>query len=402
MSTAPDWEQSKENAAPLERGRNIATLGRSAVGLKDRQQLDRKISHYESLVRPSEAPHVVEMDNDPLQHWLAYIKFYQNTFPNDTHEQFLLMERCTRALIKMKQYADDDRFIGVCAKYADKTKEPMEVFKYLHTQKVGVHCALFWVAWAFVAERANDFAFAEKIFKKGTSKKAQPLQLIKTRHQQFQRRMSRHWLNSSQVNDDIDEEEDGSSNRSRGVLGGLSRDRLQRNNRSASIHHTNRSRGFGRLQAAPSQSSNSGSSNGFSIFEDGKENDDGGYNLDQSFGENSRRVIERQVDRKKENTMEAERWNERGGIAHQRHRSRSRGPPPAFAVFVDEECAAQHENEEAQQKVESERRRRNRDERTFRERNDEGVVGFVSCFFSVSNFASKTLFLLAALGGKAC
>ena len=77
-AAAPDWEQAKENAAPLERGRNVTTLGRGAGGLQDRKDLERKISHYESLVRPSEAPHVVEMDDDPLEHWLGYIKFYQN------------------------------------------------------------------------------------------------------------------------------------------------------------------------------------------------------------------------------------------------------------------------------------------------------------------------------------
>jgi hypothetical protein len=366
------------------------------------------IDQYERLVRPSEAPHITELEDDPLQHWLAYIKFYQNTFPSDSHDQFLLMERCTRALIKMKQYTDDDRFIGVCAKYADKTKDPMDVFKYLHQQKVGTHAALFWIAWAFVAERDNDFPFAEKIFKKGISKNAQPLPLLKTRHQQFQRRMSRHWLNSSQMNDlgDEDEEDDGPT-RCRGALGGISRDRLRRNDRSASMrqpHSGTRTFGGSRQHSGtPSGSNNSniggGSANGFGIYVDAEgENEDGGYNLDQYFVGDQRKVIETQAERKKENTMKAERWNERGALqntssgvargAARHHRSRS-GPPPPFAVFVDEECAAQHKNEEAQRSAEAERHKHVRDERTFRERGDEGMVRYLSNFNVSTTLASK-------------
>ena len=100
--------------------------------------------------------------------------------------------------------------------------------------------------------------------------------------------------------------------------------------------------------------------------------------LDQSFVEHER-VIERNADRKKENTMEAERWNERGGLhttsSHRTQpRVRTRKPPPAFAVFVDEECALEHEREEQEKRVQADRHRRGRDDRIFRERGDEGMV----------------------------
>eukprot|EP00980_Cylindrotheca_fusiformis_P018489 scaffold6124_cov122-Cylindrotheca_fusiformis.AAC.8 len=373
----PAWESSKENAAPLERGRNVAALERSAFGLQDLKKSEQSIDMFERVVRPSEAPHVTEMENDPLEHWLAYIRFYQETFPSDTHDQFLLMERCTRALIKMRQYADDDRFIGVCAKYADKTKDPMEVFKYLHQQRVGLNTALFWIAWAFVAERNNDFPFAEKIFKKGISKDAQPLQLLKIRHQQFQRRMSRHWLNNSQRSDMLDDEEDPGTRTSRGILGGVPRGRRRNTDMSASTgRQSQRSRTYGvRQPSAPSrQNTNSNSATGLAIYVEEDSLDDG-YNLDHSYGRT--RVIETQADRKKENTADAERWNERGGLHIERglDRSfRSKGPPPAFPVFVDEECAARHENDERFKEKEVDHRRRDRDERTFRERGDEGMA----------------------------
>ena len=383
-TNAPTWEAQKENAAPLERGRNVATFGLRQSDT-DKQDLKQKVRQYEALIRPSEDPQVKGMDTDPLAHWLSYIKFYQNSFPADTRENFLIIERCVRALVKMKQYSDDDRFVSVCAKYADKTKDPGQVFKYLHQQKVGAHTALFWIAWAFVAEKDNDFPFAEQIFKKGMSKNAGPLQTLKLRHQQFQRRMSRHWLNSSKTNDQLnDEYESGEQNRSRSTLGGISRERLHRNDRSqrrvqqeSSQDHLSRSKNTIRRPAS-SQNNNSGNNKGsFNIFVEAE--GENAYNLDQEFAENDRAAIDRDSDRKKENSLAAERWNERGGIQPSYQKiaastSRSKGPLPAFSVFVDEACAAENERQKEQHEQQMDRQRQVRDERTFKERDGEAMV----------------------------
>ncbi|KAG7364896.1 Mad3/BUB1 homology region 1 domain containing protein [Nitzschia inconspicua] len=382
MSATPAWEQSKENAAPLERGRNVASIG---IRRFSQEELNAKIQQYEETVRPTEAPHITEMEGDPLIHWLAYIKFYQATFPADTRDNFLLMERCVRALVKMEQYANDERFIAVCAKYADKTKDPSQVFKYLHHQKVGVYTALFWIAWAFVAEKDSDFVFAEQVFKKGISKQAQPLQMLKMRHSQFQRRMSRHWLNSSRstndnLEDEYDDEVDG-RNQSRSTLGGLSRDRLRRNDRGRSSRAQVARRGNGiasglldntnqqsHRQQKQQQQSTTGS---FSIFVD--QEDENGYNLEQSFAENDRRVIAREAERKKENDLQAEQWNQRGGMQPSIPKS-SKDPSVPFSVFVDEECAIENERQEEENRNHLDRQRQVRDDRTFRERDSEGMA----------------------------
>ena len=56
-SSAPLWEASKENAAPLQRGRNIHALETSlqADSPARRQEKEKMLQHYEALVRPSEA-----------------------------------------------------------------------------------------------------------------------------------------------------------------------------------------------------------------------------------------------------------------------------------------------------------------------------------------------------------
>ena len=382
-TAAPSWEAQKENAAPLERGRNVSSFDLRQSDA-EKQELSKRILHFEALVGPSEDFKAKEMENDPLGDWLAYIKFYQNNFPSDTRDNFLLIERCVRALVKMKQYRNDDRFVSVCAKYADKTKDPGQVFKYLHQQKIGAYTALFWIAWAFVAEKDSDFPFAEQIFKKGISKNAEPFQMLKLRHQQFQRRMSRHWLNSSktndQINDEYDREEENTSSRS--TLGGISSDRLHRSDRSRSRVHQGNShnslmrRQNGSRRTAPQQSNSRVSQKGsFSIFVE--ETGENAYNLDQKFAGGDRAPIARESDRKKENSLAAERWNERGGMQHSYQKTtmqRSTAPQPAFSVFVDDECAAKNKRQEQHQADQKERHRHVRDERTFKERDGEGMV----------------------------
>ena len=372
------WESQKENAAPLERGRRVASFG---VRQPDPKDLKQKITYHESLVRPSEPTNVTKIEGDPLVYWLSYIKFCQDSFPANTRQSFLIMERCVRALVKMEQYSNDDRFVGVCAKYADKTKEPGAIFKYLHQQKVGSRTALFWIAWAFVAEKDNDFPFAEQVFKKGISKNAKPLHMLKVRHKQFQRRMSRHWLNSSKMNDHLnDEYEDNEpQNMLRSTLGGISRDRLDRNDRSRSsrrVQHNLTRRNNTTIPNSNGKNSSVNNDGAFSIF---VESEGENAYLDQSFAENDRSVIARDSERKKENTLDAERWNERGGLQASlvNKSSRSKGPLPAFSVFVDEECANYNERQELEHGQQMDRQRQVRDERTFRERPSEGMVSVV-------------------------
>lgn len=186
--STPAWELSKENAAPLARGRNVKKLEKSLSKKSSGgdEQTKQTLNHFKTLV--------AQETDDPLIHWLSYIKYHQDAFPSDTNAQFLLMEQCARTLMNNPRYANDDRFVRVCIMYADKTAFPADVFKYLHQQKIGTKVAVFWIAWAFLAEKKEYYSFAETVFQKGISKEAQPLDHLKTRHKQFQRRMSESTL----------------------------------------------------------------------------------------------------------------------------------------------------------------------------------------------------------------
>jgi checkpoint serine/threonine-protein kinase len=396
----PTWETFKENAAPLERGRNVAVLERSCLETEDdRLFKESTVRHYEGLIRPSEeiAENGEDFDeeDDPLIHWLSYIKFHQDHFPTDKQTQFLLMERCARTFVNHRKYANDIRFVRVCVSYADESSDAEEIFRFLQARKIGSATAIFWLAWAFLAEKQEKFALAEKIFTKGMSKNAKPLHILQQRHRQFQRRMARHFLNKEAQG--CDEEEFDDTN-SRGVLGGLTEDAFRRNDRRAARNpNAFRSNQTSRNQNDPSSSmatfrdrsasvrtsshsgdfgaaNNHGTRTAFHVFDDNQEND--AYNLDRDLIPNKNRLLPRDQDRRKENTVAAEQWNLRGGLhstsrnavmpSSQLNKPAERNPQE-FSVFVDEACAAEDRRKELLQQADEGRQRRHRDERTFRE-----------------------------------
>lgn len=53
---------------------------------------------------------------------------------------------------------------------ADLVPAAGEIFAFLQSNKIGERVALFWIAWAFVAEKHENFTLTDKIFQKGIHK----------------------------------------------------------------------------------------------------------------------------------------------------------------------------------------------------------------------------------------
>ena len=460
-SSQHDWELSKENAAPLECGRSTKSLSKRAFGTSNAEMaaIEEKTKKYEKLVRRSEkavewlqkqvkeitaataaggdnddrnsrdltddeadelrermvtelgfdpsTPDRDHIDYDPMRYWVLYIKHVRESYPSDSQRQFLIMERCARTFMYRPflrpAYKNDIRFIRTCILYADKTSNPSEVFKLMSKIKVGTLTALFWVAWAWVAEKASDFQFTEKIFQKALSVGAEPKKFLEERQKQFLRRMSRHWLNASQRNDDDDGLEDGDDGR--GALSSLSSAGMAANNRGTGFNRNSRSNSSSsssnnrdhHLQAQQNRrlgKINENSSAGFSIFQDNDENDDNVLN-DEDDNEHRGRQLTRESERTKENNMRPEQWNERGyglknptsssaaselmgsdsivgnawdSARHGGRQTSSSSSAAAFEVFVDEEFCDENNNENDQSNVAKV------DDRSLRQRLDGGTA----------------------------
>lgn len=377
-NTTPRWEACKENTAPLRRGRRVTALESCFTTQLDdetRANNELQILEFERLVSSSEDiskcskgdPEI--SSNDPLTHWIRYIQFVQESYPSDTQNQLKLVERCFRSMSKLHKYRSDERFIKICCSYADKSSRPHDIFKYCHELKIGVEIAIFWIAWAFVAEKEGNFPFAEKIYDKGIRKKAKPLQLLQKRYQHFLRRMSRHWINSTHIDETLDDE-DGSISRSRGPLGSLTEDAMTRNDRTRVIG--------ARRQNNPRQ--HLSAKTPFPIFVD--ENSAISTNLlDVSTGNLLDHSFQRDEDILKENTISTVRWNQLGALSttstySQRFvavPSHGQGRNP-FSVHTDRECFIQHERDEQESISKEAFHRQTRDQRTFQVRSESSIA----------------------------
>ncbi len=424
MSSQHDWELSKENAAPLECGRSTKSLSKRAFGTSSAEMMaiEEKTKKYEKLVRRSEkavewlqrqvkeitgdgptreltkdeADHLRErmtnelgfdpstpdrdqLDYDPMRYWVLYIKHVRESYPSDSQRQFLIMERCARTFMYRPflnpAYQNDIRFIRTCILYADKTSNPSEVFKLMSKIKVGTLTALFWVAWAWVTEKAEDFQFTEKIFQKALSVGAEPKKFLEERQKQFLRRMSRHWLNASQANEDgLDggEDEDG-----RGALNSISSAGLAANNRGSGFNR-DRTRHLQTQKSRQLSRINENNSAGFSIFQDNDDNSENVLNDDDDDAQRGRQLA-KESERVKENRMRPESWNERGyglknpasaddGAGHGGRQTSSGFAAAPFEVFVDDDCCDDDNrdgNDLSNKKV---------DDRSLRQRLDGGTA----------------------------
>ena len=49
-------------------------------------------------------------------------------------------------------------------------RTPGEIFSFMQSNKIGEKVSLFWIAWAFVAEKLENFKLTDQIFQKGLKK----------------------------------------------------------------------------------------------------------------------------------------------------------------------------------------------------------------------------------------
>ncbi len=186
------------------------------------------------------------------------------------------------------------------------------------------------------------------------AKNAEPRNILEERQRQFQRRMSRHWLNANSSGDghDVTTEDYGSNDGAlrRGKLTSITAPAtatsnyrlpavLEEPNRNSSLRGANKNNVAAKFSSAGK----------FSIYVDNSDNaDENIFHIDQAppIHKKINSKLPTESERKKENTSDAEQWSHRGGLfssAHEEnevHREvavhRQRSTAPKFEIFVEE------------------------------------------------------------------
>lgn len=157
---------------------------------------DEAAPEKEAPVSEGRAFHEARVDAHPesLEHWLDYINWAERCAPESVST---LREQCGLALLEDERVKNDERYVRVWLSEASHVENPEHIFELLDSRAIGQALSLFWVAWAFVAEKAERFAVADQIYARGAAADAQPAELLRRRRREFERRMKRRYIQAA-------------------------------------------------------------------------------------------------------------------------------------------------------------------------------------------------------------
>ncbi|KAJ1390469.1 Mad3/BUB1 homology region 1-domain-containing protein, partial [Ochromonadaceae sp. CCMP2298] len=101
-----------------------------------------------------------------LAAYIQHLKWVRDTYPSSSDRALQLLERCTYELKSETSLQNDTRFVKLWIEYADMVRTPGEIFTFMGANKIGERVSLFWIAWAFVAEKAGGWKLTDQIFQK--------------------------------------------------------------------------------------------------------------------------------------------------------------------------------------------------------------------------------------------
>ncbi|XP_003962631.1 mitotic checkpoint serine/threonine-protein kinase BUB1 beta [Takifugu rubripes] len=197
-----EWELSKENIQPLRRGRDISALHQALTHLQDGDSsaVNQQRQAFETEVRMYDG-------DDPLDVWDRYIKWTEQTFPQGGKESNLhtLLEQAVARFTNVEKYHNDLRYVEIWIKFAENCPEPLEIYRYMQVQGIGVRQTSFYIAWSEEYENQGNCREADLIYKKGLQACAEPHEKLLQFHKALQARVSRQVMMNLEQGDSDDE-----------------------------------------------------------------------------------------------------------------------------------------------------------------------------------------------------
>ncbi|KAL8619174.1 hypothetical protein ACOMHN_049956 [Nucella lapillus] len=251
MDGSSEWELSKENVQPLREGRKITALTSALQHTpSDLQHIKDQKNFFEQQLR-------IYDGDDSLEVWDNYIKWTEQNFPRGSKDGNLLelLQRCLTHFQHHEGYRNDPRFVHMWIKFANFSDDPVEVYQYMFDQNIGCGLTLLYEEWANFVERVGNTKKADSIYLEGISRGAQPLDVLKFKHGEFQMRVAR----GVSLQPREEEEDRLAVEEQRTVLGGLRADKKNRvGTTRTGMAKSGMHRGLGSSMPAPQLQTGSG------------------------------------------------------------------------------------------------------------------------------------------------
>ncbi|XP_066905804.1 uncharacterized protein [Halyomorpha halys] len=309
-------ELCKENIQPLRKGRKANQLGLAlkAEGNAELQtRMLKEREEYELGIITYDGP-------DPLLPRLEYITWLEQTYIKHGRECNLipLLEDTITVFKDNPKYKQDPRFIDLVVKYVEAQENAVELFQMVYSQGLGTMCASLYRSWAEVLEQGSDFKRADQVYQLGIANRAEPVDMLKQAHAQFQLSVGRRMMMSGGDLSQPAVEEP----QERQALGKLKKG-------VGSIRTAHGSAGVLSVKS----SSKSSSKKPISVFQDGENNYE--HLISVALQKNKLGSIATSSKNNEENTLKPGTWNK--GYNRKEVSKMHLMPPttPSFKVHVD-------------------------------------------------------------------
>ncbi|KAF7980560.1 hypothetical protein HWV62_37719 [Athelia sp. TMB] len=188
-------EAAKENIQPLASGRRVTSL--SAVLSTPHAQREVQHSSVKSRHRINIQLALEDVDDpeaDPLEAYCAFVYWTVEAYPQGQSAEsglLELLEEATRVLKddRSGKWRGELRYLKLWVLYASFVEKPTIVYRFLLANDIGSEHALLYEEYAAVLERNGRRVDADEAYTLGVARNAQPIERLKSKHREFQKRM---------------------------------------------------------------------------------------------------------------------------------------------------------------------------------------------------------------------
>ncbi|KAG6861388.1 hypothetical protein C0995_000794 [Termitomyces sp. Mi166 len=186
-------EAAKENVQPLGTGRRVTAL--SAILATPHAQRDSKLAATRNRLRINvELALDDEEDGDPLEAYCRLVYWTIENYPQGPSVEsglLELLEEATRILKDDRggKWRRDLKYLKLWLLYASFVERPTLIYRFLIANEIGTEHALLYEEYAAVLERDGRRKDADDAYGLGIARRAEPLDHLKARHDDFQKRM---------------------------------------------------------------------------------------------------------------------------------------------------------------------------------------------------------------------
>ncbi|KAG6830030.1 hypothetical protein H0H87_009493 [Tephrocybe sp. NHM501043] len=191
-------EAAKENVQPLGTGRRVTAL--STILSTPHARRDSKLSATRNRLRINvELALDDEEDGDPLEAYCRLVYWTVENYPQGPSVEsglLELLEEATRVLKDDRggRWRGDLKYLKLWLLYASFVERPILIYRFLIANEIGTDFALLYEEYAAVLERDSRRKEADDAYSLGIARRAEPLDRLKARRDDFQKRMMSNTL----------------------------------------------------------------------------------------------------------------------------------------------------------------------------------------------------------------